>query len=205
VGPDLIIAIYVNDILIIEKNKAVIQQFKDALKKKFNIKDLGEIQDYLEIEIIKNRAAGTLRISQNKYVKGVLKKYNMKNCNSQTIPIPDGIQIDITDKDYLDKTGHLLYQQIIGSFTYAMQGTRPDITYSVSFCSRFLAKPTKKHMELSKKILRYLKGAPDFGIIYVRHGNNSFSIYTDSNYNERILFNGKDPQAPKRERKATSG
>jgi len=59
-------------------------------------------------------------------------------------------------------------------------------------------------MELLKKVLRYLKGVFDFGIIYVRHGDNSFSVYTDFNYNKRILFNGKDLQAPKGEGKATS-
>ncbi len=53
--------------------------------------------------------------------------------------------------------------------------------------------------------MRYLKGASDFGIIYVRYGDNSFLIYIDSNYNERILFNGKDLQAPKREGKVILG
>ena len=56
-------------------------------------------------------------------------------------------------------------------------------------------------MKLLKKVLRYLKGVSDFGIIYVRHGDNSFSVYTDSNYNKRIFFNGKDLQAPKGEGK----
>ncbi len=63
VGPDFIIIVYVDDILIIERNKIIIQDFKDFFRKKFNIKDMGEIQDYLEIEIIRNRAAGILRIS----------------------------------------------------------------------------------------------------------------------------------------------
>jgi len=63
VGSELVIAVYVDDILIIGRNKTVIQDFKDSFRKKFNIKDIRKIQDYLEIEIIKNRAAGTLRIS----------------------------------------------------------------------------------------------------------------------------------------------
>ena len=88
---DLIIAVYVDDILIIRRNKTVIQDFKDFFRKKFNIKDMRKIQDYLGIEIIRNRAAGILRISQSKYIKGVLKRYNMENCNSQPIPVPDGI------------------------------------------------------------------------------------------------------------------
>jgi len=58
---------------------------------------------------------------------------------------------------------------------------------------------------LLKKVLRILKGAPDFGIIYVRYGDNFFSVYTDFNYNEIILFNGKDLQAPKGEGKVILG
>ena len=50
-----------------------------------------EIQNYLEIEITKNRAAGTLRINQNKYIKGVLKRYNIENYNPQPISVPDDI------------------------------------------------------------------------------------------------------------------
>ncbi len=53
-------------------------------------------------------------------------------------------------------------------------------------------------MELLKKVLKYLKKISDFGIIYVRYGDNSFSVYTDSNYNKRILFNDKDLQISKR-------
>ncbi len=60
---DLVITVYVDDILIIGRNKIVIQDFKDFFRKKFNIKNMGEIQDYLKIEIIRNRAAGTLRIN----------------------------------------------------------------------------------------------------------------------------------------------
>jgi len=53
-------------------------------------------------------------------------------------------------------------------------------------------------------VLKYLKEAPDFGIIYIRYGDNSFSVYTNFNYNERIFFNGKDLQTPKREEKVIS-
>ena len=60
-------------------------------------------------------------------------------------------------------------------------------------------------MELLKKVLRYLKGVSDFGIIYVRYGDNSFLVYTDSNYNERIFYNGKDLQISKGEGKVILG
>ena len=33
----------------------------------------------------------------------------MENCNPQPISIPDNIQIDTTNEDYLNKAGHLFY------------------------------------------------------------------------------------------------
>jgi hypothetical protein len=51
VGPEMIITVYVDDILIIGKNKAVIDLFKKSLSVYFKIKDLGETVDYLGIEI----------------------------------------------------------------------------------------------------------------------------------------------------------
>jgi hypothetical protein len=68
-----------------------------------------------------------------------------------------------------------------------MQGTRPDLAYAVSLCSRFLAKPTATHTGIAKGVLRYLKGATDLGITYYRDNNENLFVYTDSNYLDRIL------------------
>jgi len=48
--------------MIIGRSKTIIQDFKNQLSRKFNIKDIGEASDYLGIEILRNRAAGTLKI-----------------------------------------------------------------------------------------------------------------------------------------------
>jgi hypothetical protein len=48
--------------MIIRQHKTFINDFKSQLGKKFNIKDIGEATDYLGIEIVRNRAARTLKI-----------------------------------------------------------------------------------------------------------------------------------------------
>src|SRR6266480_7017476 len=88
IGPDLVIAVYVDDIMIIGRHKLIIQEFKDQLSKKFNIKDMGEATDYLGIEIERDKAAGTLKIHQTKYCRGLLKKYGMDECNPSRMPNP---------------------------------------------------------------------------------------------------------------------
>jgi Reverse transcriptase (RNA-dependent DNA polymerase) len=51
VSPKIIITVYVNNILMIDKNKAVIDLFKKSLNTYFKIKDLGEAVNYLGIKI----------------------------------------------------------------------------------------------------------------------------------------------------------
>jgi hypothetical protein len=51
VGPKIIITVYVNDILIIDKNKTVMDLFKKSLSTYFKIKNLGEAVNYLGIKI----------------------------------------------------------------------------------------------------------------------------------------------------------
>lgn len=62
IGPDLVIAVYVDDIIMIRCHKLVIQKFKKQLSKRFNIKDIDKVTDYLGIEIECDKAAGTLKI-----------------------------------------------------------------------------------------------------------------------------------------------
>ena len=47
--------LYVNDILIVAKNKKHIQKLKAQLKKKFDMNDLGEAKKILGIEITRDR------------------------------------------------------------------------------------------------------------------------------------------------------
>jgi hypothetical protein len=49
------------------------------------------------------------------------------------------------------------YQSAVGTFMYAMLGTRPDIAFTVSLVSRHAANPTSAHMAAVKRIFQYLK------------------------------------------------
>ena len=74
-----------------------------------------------------------------------------------------------------------MYRQLVGSLIY-LTLTRPDITYAVSVISRFMQKPKKPHLEAIKRILRYVKGSIDYGILY--HNDRNFEVagYCDADY-----------------------
>jgi hypothetical protein len=58
----MIIAIYIDDLLLIGASKSDINRIKAALSKWFKISNLGAYYFYLEIEVIRNRPQRTLRL-----------------------------------------------------------------------------------------------------------------------------------------------
>ena len=47
---------------------------------------------------------------------------------------------------------------LVGELMYIAINTRPEISYAVNQCSRYMTKATKAHYEVLKHILRYLAG-----------------------------------------------
>ncbi len=185
VGPELIIAVYVDDLLIIGKTREVVKQFKQCLATRVSMKDLDDnddARDYLGIEISRNRDKGTLRLSQKAYFQGVLARYNLEKLNGISAPMREGLRFYLDDVDYVDDEEKHLYQSKVGSLTYGMQGTRPDIAYAVSLFSRFLAKPTRSHVKALQGVFRYLVKTLELGIVYSKHDQKGLHAYTDADW-----------------------
>ncbi|XP_074360172.1 secreted RxLR effector protein 161-like [Apium graveolens] len=59
--------------------------------------------------------------------------------------------------------------------------TRPDIAFFVGVISRFMERPTTLHLAAAKRILRYVNGTLDYGLIYTKgKGNYLLAGYSDS-------------------------
>ena len=77
-----------------------------------------------------------------------------------------------------------LYQSAVGSLQYLATMTRPDISFAVSNVGKFSSQPTKEHWTAVKRIIRYLKGTQDYGLLYMRDSTVSdvFVGYSDSDF-----------------------
>ncbi|KAL7588541.1 hypothetical protein Lser_V15G41060 [Lactuca serriola] len=66
------------------------------------------------------------------------------------------------EKPVVDVT---LYRQMIGYIMY-LTASRPEIMFSVCYCSRFQANPREPHMVAVKSVFRYLKRTSSLGLWY---------------------------------------
>ena len=74
-GEIFFLKLYVNDILICASNTKLLAELKDKFTTKFEMKDLGEVSQYLEMKI--TREDGVIKVDQKQYMKDTLKRFDV--------------------------------------------------------------------------------------------------------------------------------
>ncbi|XP_056173615.1 uncharacterized mitochondrial protein AtMg00810-like [Syzygium oleosum] len=173
----LIVYLYVDDLIFTGNCDAMFKEFKKSMMDEFEMSDLGIMHYFLGIEVV--QSSDGIFISQKKYVGEILDRFQMKDCNPVNTLIEFGLKLH---KDHEGKkVDSKLYKQIVGSLMY-LTATRPDIMYSMSLINRYIENPTKMHLLVAKRILRYLQGTRDFGLFYNKGEKSNVLGFTDSDY-----------------------
>ncbi|KAG0596256.1 hypothetical protein M758_UG237500, partial [Ceratodon purpureus] len=103
----------------------------------------------------------------------------MKNCNPLKVPMSTSTHLR---KDMETKPVDVfLFKSICGSLIYVCN-TRFDISYSVSYVSKFANSPQEAHMTALKNILRYLKGSMDLALFYPYGDDQPLVSFADEDY-----------------------
>jgi hypothetical protein len=87
----VVIVIYVDDLIITGDSDADISDLKKLLKQKFEMKDLGELRYFLNIEIIKSPKG--IWLLQRQYALNKLSKYGMMGCKPISIPLEQNCEV----------------------------------------------------------------------------------------------------------------
>jgi len=63
-----------------------------------------------------------------------------------------------------------------------LTATKPNLMYVVCLINRLMTNPTELHLQAAKRVLRYLKGIVDLGVLYQKKGNEELITYTNNDY-----------------------
>jgi ribonuclease HI len=121
-------------------------------------------------------------------VERMLSTFNFDQVKERVTPLTE---LDLynpqngVDVTLLNKTQQTHYQSVIGSLLYAALTTRPDIAFALNELGRFNAQANKFHLEQAYRVLRYLKGTPNYGLEFTLHGDPTDikpEIYVDASW-----------------------
>ena len=169
--------IYVDDIIVTSSSQKAITALLSDLKTDFALKDLGELNYFLGIEVRKEEDG--ILLTQEKYAKEILTRVGMKNCKPATTPLSSTEKLSLHEGEVLSAEDSTRYTSVVGALQY-LTLTRPDLAYSVNKVCQFLHSPTKTHWEAVKRILRYVRYTTD---IHIRKsGSICVSAFSDADW-----------------------
>uniref|UniRef100_A0A8R7Q7F9 Reverse transcriptase Ty1/copia-type domain-containing protein n=1 Tax=Triticum urartu TaxID=4572 RepID=A0A8R7Q7F9_TRIUA len=176
--------------LIAAKGKKEIITLKAQLSNKFEMKDLGAAKKILGMEIRRDRNSGLLFLSQQSYIKKVLHCFNMHDAKSVNTPIAPHFKLSSShcpsNDEEFEYMSRVPYSSAVGSLTYAMVCSRPDLSFAMSLVSRYMANPDKEHWKAIQWIFRYLHGTSNACLKFDRTGEG-LAGYVDSDFASRGL------------------
>ena len=86
-------------------------------------------------------------MSQLKYAKEILKKFQMENYKAVSTPLMPNVKLNKNDGQALINKSN--YRSLVGCLLY-LTTIRSDIMYSVSLLSRFMHCPSELHFKFAK-------------------------------------------------------
>ncbi|KAK4381916.1 Retrovirus-related Pol polyprotein from transposon RE1 [Sesamum angolense] len=173
----LLVLLYVDDMLITGENEAEISCLRNDLSVRFEMKNLGEIGCFLGLEV--KKTGHGFFISQRSYAKNLLDRFGMGESNGIATPMEPYLKLNKEEGQPL--RDERKFRQLVGSLIY-LTTTRPEIAFSVSVISQFMQSPRSSHLDAAKRILRYIKGSLDYGLLYKNSNDFKLKGFTDADW-----------------------
>ncbi|GJS83866.1 retrovirus-related pol polyprotein from transposon TNT 1-94 [Tanacetum coccineum] len=166
----LYIMVYVDDIIVTGNNKGTTDNMICQLGYAFALKDLGPLNYFLGIEIFPH-VSGIL-LSQKKILE-LLQSDGLSNCNLVSSPMVTLSSLSLDDSNAFSNP--VKYRQVVGSLQYVTL-SRPDIAFSVNKVCQYMHALTKNHWSVVKRILRYLHGTVEHGMLIRRSSGSTLQV-----------------------------
>ena len=177
-----VIAVYVDDLILMTATMKEMQKVKQSLETKFKITDMGMLHYCLGVTIVQDEEKRCLWLHQEQYIRKLIEKYGMTEAKITSTPADICVKLE-KDDGVSKEVDSTMYQSMVGSLIYAACATRPDISHAVGVVSKYCAKPTEAHLTALKRIPRYLKGtAKTLALKYEKCDSLSLVGYCDADW-----------------------
>ncbi|XP_019242132.1 PREDICTED: uncharacterized protein LOC109222208, partial [Nicotiana attenuata] len=123
--------------------------------------------------------AHSLVLTQSSFIADLLERFGMLDANSVSTPMSTNEPLSLDDGS--SSADAKLFRQVIGSLQY-LTFTRPDICFAVNKLAQFQHRPSLKHWQVAKRLLRYLKGTITYGLHFTPATSFKLLAYSDADW-----------------------
>jgi hypothetical protein len=110
----IIIAVHVDDLIILAENVQEMEEMKRVLKVEFKITDMGELQYYVGVSVVQDKQNNRLWLHQRQYINKIVVKFGQ--AEAKTVATPADVNVKLIKEDRVSKpVDPTQYQSIIGS------------------------------------------------------------------------------------------
>ncbi|GJT12762.1 retrovirus-related pol polyprotein from transposon TNT 1-94, partial [Tanacetum coccineum] len=173
----LLVQIYVDDIIFAASTPELCDLFAKIMCSKFKMSMMGKISFFLGLQI--SQSPRGIFINQSKYALESLKKYGFESCDPVDTPMVEKSKLDEDKEGKAVDPSH--YRGMIGTLLY-LTTSRPDLQFAICMYARYQARPTEKHLNVVKRIFRYLKGTVHQGLWYPKDSSIALTAFADADH-----------------------
>jgi len=167
--------VYVDDLVLTGNDSSLCASFKQYLNECFYIKDLRALKYFLGIEVARNSQG--LFLCQQKYALDIIEECGLLGSKPVESPMELNHKVAMaTGAPLHDATQ---YRRLIGRLIY-LTITCPELSYALHILSQFMQDPKEDHLEVARRVIRYLKGQLGQGILFRSDFDLQITTYCDS-------------------------
>jgi hypothetical protein len=178
----VICLVYVDDCMFFGRDEQTIRELVQEIQGAgFELTIEDDVYAFLGVEVKFDYTSGTVTLTQTGLIKKIISLCSLEDSNSKGTPAdssPLGPGTDI-DPPHDEEWS---YATLIDCLNYLGNNTRPDIQYAVHACARYTHRPKTFHSKAIKRIVRYLVGTHDKGIIFRPSTDITLDMYVDADF-----------------------
>ncbi|MBW0542147.1 hypothetical protein O181_081862 [Austropuccinia psidii MF-1] len=175
---DAFVWVHVDNGVVVAKDRRIMDDIKDALAASFRLKWKDGISSIVGIDV--SRIPGGYFLSQNAASSDILNRHWTGQSSHKT-PLPANITLP-TLPDSHQPIRRTEFLSIIGSLSYVVNATRPDMCFAVNMLSRHQKNTGTEHWKALQHLLGYLKHTADYGVRLCPDPLMGMDVYSDASW-----------------------
>ncbi|CAI7849493.1 unnamed protein product [Closterium sp. NIES-53] len=128
------VLVYVNELVFATANTKALALVKSELQKRHTCTDLGELRNYLGLQLTRDRAQRTITLTQSHMVHQVVQRFGFRYSSPQSTPLPTSHSLSAPPSDEsVELSGS--YPELVGVVPKHYSGTVIAHPFSLQACS----------------------------------------------------------------------